>query len=139
MNRPTRHRSNVPGARSLRRQPAQGERELWDAVRDRRFRGLKFRRQQPFGPFVVDFYCHDLRLAVELDGGVHRSPTQAAFDRRRQASLESHGVRVVRLDAALTMSDPAGALTIALNPLIPGPSPPLTPGPSPRGRGGRAF
>ena len=56
--------------------------------------GLKFRRQQPIGDFIVDFYCHEHLLAVELDGESHWG--QAEYDRTRQAMIEQLGVRVVR-------------------------------------------
>jgi len=50
-----------------------------------------FRRQQPIGPYFVDFYCHAARLAVEIDGPVHWDEAQSAYDLRRQAWLESEG------------------------------------------------
>lgn len=57
--------------------------------------GLKFRRQYPLGSFVLDFYCHEHRLAVELDGDSHIG--QAGYDLERQQWIESQGVRVLRV------------------------------------------
>jgi adenine-specific DNA-methyltransferase len=58
--------------------------------------GIKFRRQHPFGPYVLDFFCVNAQLAVELDGSVHDKPDQRAYDRERTAYLEGHGLRVLR-------------------------------------------
>ena len=61
-------------ARDLRKRLTPAERILWRLLRDRRLKGLKFRRQFPIGPFVVDFCCYELRLVIELDGEVHAEP-----------------------------------------------------------------
>ncbi len=72
---------------------------MWNALRDRRFRGIKFRRQHVLHPFIVDFYAPSLKLAVEVDGGYHAE--RSAEDAARDAELvRLYGVRVVRLDAA---------------------------------------
>ena len=67
------HRHNVPAARDLRQRGTPAEELLWDALRNRRLDGLKFRRQHPVGPFVIDFCCPSRQLAIELDGEVHVS------------------------------------------------------------------
>lgn len=69
---------------------------MWTILRDRRLRGLKFRRQFPIGPFVVDFCCYELRLAIELDGEVHDEAQQAAKDMERDAYLRSSRYTVLR-------------------------------------------
>ena len=68
---------------------------LWDALRAKRLSGLKFRRQHPVGPFFVDFYCPEHRLAVEVDGPIHEQ--HATRDRVRQRLLEEHGIWFIRL------------------------------------------
>jgi very-short-patch-repair endonuclease len=68
---------------------------LWEAIRDRRLAGLKFRRQRPFGPFVVDFVCVEVRLVVELDGPIHDD--QIEQDAYRTEVIESYGFRVLRI------------------------------------------
>ena len=88
------HRHNVPAARELRQRETSAEDLLWDALRDRRLNGLKFRRQHPVGPFVIDFCCPVRRLAVELDGEVHA--TQHDRDAEREAVLTAAGYRVLR-------------------------------------------
>jgi very-short-patch-repair endonuclease len=81
-------------ARSLRRRSTRAEWALWLALRDRRLGGLKFTRQQPIGPYYVDFICRELRLVIEVDGGQH---ADSASDRRRDAQLNSLGYRVIRV------------------------------------------
>ena len=80
----------------LRRRQTDAEKRLWSCLRDRRLAGHKFRRQQPFGPFVVDFYCDAARLVIEVDGGGHGEPGQRAYDRQRTLALERLGLRVLR-------------------------------------------
>jgi len=83
-------------ARELRRNQTDPERLMWRLLRNRRIAGAKFRRQYPFPPFVLDFYCHELKLAIELDGGQHNEPRGRKQDARRDAFLAQEGVRVVR-------------------------------------------
>ena len=83
-------------ARQLRREQTDAERLLWSLLRDRRFMGCKFRRQHPIEPYVVDFYCHAARLAIELDGGEHNEPAARARDEERTRFLEARGIRVLR-------------------------------------------
>ncbi len=72
------------------------ERKLWSLLRGRRLGGLKFRRQAPIGPFIVDFFCAEKKLIVELDGASHAD--RGEYDRRRQVFLEKCGYRVLRID-----------------------------------------
>ena len=87
----------VRAARELRQEATDAEARLWDALRGRRLAGLKFRRQHPYERFVLDFFCVEHQLAVELNGGVHAEPTQAARDAERTEFLQSRGVRVLRI------------------------------------------
>jgi very-short-patch-repair endonuclease len=68
------------------------ERALWRALRDSRLDGLKFRRQHPAGPYVLDFYCEQLSLAVEVDGGQHSIEVDAG----RTKDLHDRGIRILR-------------------------------------------
>lgn len=102
----------VEVARSLRIRSALGEQELWSALRRKQLGDRKFRRQQRVGPFVLDFYCPDERLAVEVDGGIHNDPEQASLDAERQALIEPLEIRFVRLSDDLVMTDLRGALRI---------------------------
>jgi very-short-patch-repair endonuclease len=80
-------------ARQLRRDATDAEQRLWSALRDRRLRGYRFRRQHPIGDFVVDFACTRDRLIVEADSGQHADNDG---DHRRTAWLEREGWRVLR-------------------------------------------
>ena len=83
-------------ARNLRSKQTDAEQLLWGLVRDRRFAGKKFRRQHPIGRYILDFYCHECRLVVELDGGQHNDEETRSRDDRRSRFLRKQGVRVVR-------------------------------------------
>src|SRR5687768_1556719 len=82
-------------ARSLRVQQTDAERLLWAHLRRARL-GPKFRRQQPLGPYIVDFYCHEEGLVVELDGSQHLEPEHAQRDLERDSFYEQRGLCVLR-------------------------------------------
>ena len=86
---PTRTRS---AAKTLRGRMTEAERALWFRLRGGRLDGLKFRRQHPIPPYIVDFYCTEANLVVELDGSQHGTEVDAT----RTAALEGHGLRVLR-------------------------------------------
>jgi very-short-patch-repair endonuclease len=73
--------------------------KLWQALRRRGLDSLKFRRQHPVGPFVLDFYCVSVKLAVEVDGAVHTLGDNPARDDSRDLWLERHGITVLRIEA----------------------------------------
>ncbi len=95
-------------ARTFRKEPTASEQILWTALRAKQLYGRKFRRQQPFGPFVVDFFCGTERLIVEVDGLIHTQ--QRDTDLQRQELLETLGLRFVRLTAEQVETDLAKAL-----------------------------
>jgi very-short-patch-repair endonuclease len=99
VSRPVRGKTSthaVLTARCLRSRLTGAEQALWSALRDNRLHGIKFRRQHPFGPYVLDFFCVNAQLVVELDGSVHDQPEQKEYDRERTVYLEGHGLRVLR-------------------------------------------
>jgi very-short-patch-repair endonuclease len=100
-------RISTQRVRELRHQQTEAEKAAWHLLRDRRL-GLKFRRQYPIEGYVVDFYCCELRLAVELDGGVHSQPSQMKKDAVKDAFLQKIGIRVLRLPNGLVTEDPDG-------------------------------
>ncbi len=83
--------------RAFRQSPTDAEQFLWQCLRARRLAGLKFRRQHAIGRYVVDFYCHEHRLIVELEGAVHEAKEQRAYDEVHFEWLEAHGYRVLRV------------------------------------------
>lgn len=86
----------VHAARDQRRQPTPAEKKLWEALRDRRLAGLKFRRQHPFQQFILDAFCVEHQLEVEVDGEVHDELAQAVYDAERTEFLLARGIRVLR-------------------------------------------
>ncbi len=84
--------------RALRNEPTSAEHALWRVLKGRALRGPKFRRQHGVGPYIVDFYCPEERLVVELDGVAHNDPARAHYDGERQRYLEGLGIRVVRFE-----------------------------------------
>jgi very-short-patch-repair endonuclease len=97
-------------ARALRRSPTLPEGLLWQQLRSRPG-NLKFRRQHPIGPFIVDFYCPSARLIVEVDGESHDMGDRPARDARRDRWLGEQGLRVVRFNAADVIKDVGSAVT----------------------------
>ena len=83
-------------ARLLRKKATEPERILWRHLRNRNFAGYKFRRQHPFEDYVLDFYCPNAKLAIELDGGGHNYHAGQIRDRTRSEFLARHGVIVLR-------------------------------------------
>ena len=81
-------------ARELRKQLTPAEAKLWERLRSRQLGGFKFRRQQPIGAFIADFYCASSRLIVEIDGGIHNA--QRESDRLRVQQLTERGYQLIR-------------------------------------------
>ena len=88
-------RRMVELAREFRKDPTPGEKILWEALRGKKLDGIKFRRQQPIGHFVVDFYNSAYRLVIEVDGPIHQD--QKESDKARQEILEALGFVVLRI------------------------------------------
>ncbi len=80
----------------MRKHDTWAEKLMWRWLRDRRFSTYKFRRQHPFGPHVLDFFCVEAGVEIELDGFRHGYPAERQQDRRRDSWLESAGVKVLR-------------------------------------------
>ncbi|MCL9803334.1 endonuclease domain-containing protein [Pseudomonas sp. AKS31] len=83
-------------ARQLRAKQTDCEHLLWQKLRSRQIANLKFRRQFPCPPYVLDFYCAELKLAIELDGGQHAETQGLIHDQRRTRYLNQKGIEVVR-------------------------------------------
>ena len=90
-------RKMVETARQFRKEPTKSEHILWQALRGKKLDGIKFRRQQPIGNFVVDFYNSVYRLVIEVDGSIHDNQGEA--DQVRQEILEEMGLNILRVNA----------------------------------------
>jgi very-short-patch-repair endonuclease len=123
-------------ARELRKGQTDAEALLWLLLRDRRLAGFKFRRQHPVPPYVLDFYCHEKRLAVELDGGQHAE--QVTKDERRMRELAKQGIRVLRFWDNQVLGE-IGAVLEALWSALYEEEGRDSPHPEPLSRGARGF
>ncbi len=118
-------------AKALRKDSTSAEKLFWRLVKNRQFENLKFRRQHPIGSFIVDFYCHEKRLVIELDGSVHEDEFIKQYDKRREQVLKSFGLIIVRFengDIIRNLDLVIGELREVIS--IPSPRP------SPKGEGG---
>jgi very-short-patch-repair endonuclease len=88
-------------AKQMRREMTYAERCFWNGVRGRKLHGLKFRRQQIIDGFIADFYCNELRLIVEIDGGVHE--TQKDYDKLRDRIISRNEIKVIRFSNELVV------------------------------------
>ncbi|MBT9132345.1 MAG: hypothetical protein DDT33_00859 [Firmicutes bacterium] len=96
-----RHKLSLPSdlrefARQLRGSATDAESLMWRLLRGRQIADAKFRRQHPVAPYILDFYCHEFKLAVELDGGQHNEAANRQHDVRRSDFLAERGIRVLR-------------------------------------------
>ena len=92
-------------ARILRRTMSLPEVVLWQALRGGQVGGLRFRRQHPVGPYILDFYCPAAHLAIEVDGSTHDAANQLRHDERREAWLKQRGITVLRIPAKDVLRD----------------------------------
>ena len=100
----------VETARKLRKRQTPAELVMWELLRDRRYMNLKFRRQHQFGNYVADFYCHEQKLVIELDGPVHAGTRERKHDHQRDAYLVSMGLTVLRFKNEDFLASPEHAL-----------------------------
>jgi very-short-patch-repair endonuclease len=118
-------RELIERAREFRVEPTWSEELLWGQLRDRRFRGVKFRRQVVIGRFVVDFLAAHERLIIEIDGAAHAG--QQEQDQVRQQYLEARGYRMLRFSADAIESNLLQSLAIIAENLNTDPSPSPSP------------
>ena len=87
----------VSNARVLRNNMTKAEIILWSRLREKKINGYKFRRQQPVFDYIVDFYCHELKLIIEVDGEIHSLPEKINYDSKRENILKINGFHILRL------------------------------------------
>ncbi|MBM3435901.1 MAG: endonuclease domain-containing protein [Bacteroidetes bacterium] len=97
-------------AQDLRKELTPAEKLLWRNLRGRRFMGLKFRRQHPVSHFIADFYCHEKKLVIEIDGGIHNLPEVKERDEGRTEELIDLGLIVIRFTNEEIEKDMVGVL-----------------------------
>lgn len=105
-------------ARAMRQNPTSAESFLWQVLRARQFAGFKFRRQHPVEPYILDFYCPEIQLAVELDGGQHATVKGVENDAQRTAYLAEKGIKLIRFWNHEVMTQPEDVLNHLWNIVI---------------------
>jgi len=83
-------------ARELRKKMTGAEKLLWQELRNKKLKGFKFRRQHPISFYIVDFYCHELKLVIEVDGKYHDQEEQKIKDKERTTVIKRHGLHIIR-------------------------------------------
>jgi very-short-patch-repair endonuclease len=83
-------------ASALRKNMTEAENILWDELKNRKIFKLKFRRQHPIDIFIVDFYCHEVKIAIEVDGEIHMNHAVIEYDDGRTHDLEKLGITILR-------------------------------------------
>ena len=83
-------------AQFLRRNETKAEKLLWEKLRNNQLEGLKFRRQHPVNIYIADFYCHELKLVIEVDGDYHNQEEQKQKDEVRTEVLRLNGLKIIR-------------------------------------------
>jgi len=92
-------------AKELRDSPTRAEALLWEKIRRNQLSGFKFRRQHPIANFIADFYCHEVRLVVELDGRMHHKIEQKDYDKGREHELRTFAIKVLRFKNEEVIND----------------------------------
>ncbi len=91
--------------RMLRKTLTKAEELLWHNLRNRRLKGAKFRRQHPVSGYIADFYCHEAKLIIEVDGEIHDLSDHMEHDEGRSYELELNGIHVIRFKNAEILED----------------------------------
>jgi very-short-patch-repair endonuclease len=99
-------RQELEKRRELRKNQTLAEKAIWNQLRNRQFLGLKFRRQYSIGEYIVDFYCSEYKIALEVDGSIHKLKGQKEYDKYRQYKMESYGIRFIRITNKEYFSNP---------------------------------
>ena len=95
---------------TLRNNATSAEAILWRALKGKQVEGLKFRRQFGVGPYVIDFYCPEIRLGIELDGGVHKESYTKVYDEMRTEFLAENRIRVLRFENEVVYNNIEGII-----------------------------
>lgn len=97
--------STYENAKFLREFKTKAEDKLWQNLRNRQLKNLKFKRQHPFGEYVLDFYCHEIKLCIEVDGNIHNEQLIIENDKQRTKVLNEDGIKVLRFKNAEVIND----------------------------------
>jgi very-short-patch-repair endonuclease len=126
----------LENARKMRQEDTRAEKAAWFLSRDRNMFDLKFRREVPIESYIVDFYCHDLRLVIEIDGSIHADPDQFRKDEIRDIHLKELGYKILRVPNGMVLRA-QGLFAEQIRQYLPSPGPkghPLPEGEGPPSR-----
>jgi very-short-patch-repair endonuclease len=98
-------------AKNLRNHQTDSEKKLWEFLRNKKFKGLKFRRQHAILNYIADFYCVQYQLVIEVDGGIHNRPDIIQKDNNRTIELQRSGIKVLRFTDDQIMDNIESVLT----------------------------
>ena len=110
-------------SRALRRAGTDAETLLWRSLRRRQMAGVKLRRQHQYGGYILDFFCSERSLVIEVDGGQHAVSEQAEYDVARTQYLEASGLRVIRFTNTEVLNETESVLSIIWDAVTSLPSP----------------
>ncbi|OGI06122.1 MAG: hypothetical protein A2Y40_02545 [Candidatus Margulisbacteria bacterium GWF2_35_9] len=82
-------------SRFLRQEATEAEKKVWELLRNRKYRKIKFRRQRVVGEYIIDFYSSEYKLGIEIDGSIHKERKE--YDADRQQEIESRGIQLIRV------------------------------------------
>ena len=108
-------------ARNLRKNQTESETLLWSKLRSRQLSGFKFRRQHPIGHYILDFYCTEAHLAIEIDGGQHAEDENCKRDKLRTEYMKRKGIQVIRFwnnDVLEHLEDVVSEIEATLNEIL---------------------
>ena len=97
-------------ANALKKSMTEAESKLWEMLRNRKIMNLKFRRQHPISDYIVDFYCHELKLIIELDGEIHDLKENKVYDKDREEILTELGFTVLRFKNEMVLKQTKSVL-----------------------------
>ena len=83
-------------AKELRKKMTKAELVLWEELKGRKIGGFKFRAQHPISKYILDFYCHEKKIGIELDGEIHSTKAREFYDMDRSDNLEELGIKIIR-------------------------------------------
>ena len=104
-------------ARELRNNMTEAEKILWNELRNRRVFKSRFRRQHPIDIFIADFYCHEYKLVIEIDGEIHSKKEIQEYDDGRTHDIEKFGIKILRFSNNQILTDLCSVKKIILNEL----------------------
>ena len=110
-------------AKDLRKSATEAEKMLWKSLRARRFLNLKFRRQHPFAKYILDFYCDEKKLCIEVDGSSHDGIAAEQYDQARTQFLNGEGITVLRFRNEQVIKEVHKVLKEIRESLLPSPPP----------------